>query len=410
MFTVIPISNFSKSIFDQVTPAQIKQLQKASSCYIVNSYIFNQLQNVTFPINNKKGIKNVLEFLEYLDMKILDSRDGRIEIPKDVFENYFTSIHYTKYQEILYKLKIIAVTLHDDGTLYTTNYIGKTEPGVKQLKPKCKIYRVGFDYLNNKTLAMVIPHERKTEIKVDNRIKGIDKRFVKTIKTVAINLLPAVEDEIAEYRRGKITFNQLKSRLSRVLQLKRIKFIKKGTNVNRVYHSLSNISKVSRKHLDIPFYFIDVKNCQPLLLCALMVKDNHMFDDAYQLDCENAVFYDRFKGFGANKIDTKKLLYRHVFFGFKPHEKINQKFKEIYPNTWEYLYDVSKTKESLASKLQNLESELFNVLIPNKSRHFFTLFDAIYFDRIDDAGAITITIQDFFGELGLKVQVDFDKN
>ena len=133
MFTVIPISNFSKSIFDQVTPAQIKQLQKASSCYIVNSYIFNQLQNVTFPINNKKGIKNVLEFLEYLDMKILDSRDGRIEIPKDVFENYFTSIHYTKYQEILYKLKIIAVTLHDDGTLYTTNYIGKTEPGVKQL-------------------------------------------------------------------------------------------------------------------------------------------------------------------------------------------------------------------------------------------------------------------------------------
>jgi hypothetical protein len=107
-----------------------------------------------------------------------------------------------------------------------------------------------------------------------------------------------------------------------------------------------------------------------------------------------------------DKTTTKKLLYRHVFFGFKPKEKINQHFRELYPKTWEYLYQLFKTDISLASKLQNLESELFNVLIPAKSKHFFTLFDAIYFDDLQDAAELKRNIHNFFYELGLQVDVE----
>jgi hypothetical protein len=414
MFTQIQINDFSKSIFIQVTKKEVNQLKSATSSFVVNTTVFNQLLSRNdYPINKKLAIINILEFLEYLDQKIIDSYDGRVEIPKNVFEKHFTSHHYLDYQEILYSLSIIKVTLHDDGTLYTANWKEKTPKGEQQPEAKCKIFKVGFDYLNNNTLSLVIPVQKKAVIKIDNQIKGMDKRFIKTIKTVEINLLPALEDEIDEYRRGDIKFNQLKNRLHRIFQLKRIKYIKKGKKVDRIFHSLSNISRVSRKHLTIPFHNIDVKNCQPLLLCCLMVKDGHLYDDNYKNDCEKAVFYAQFKGFGPKKIDVKVLLYRHVFFGFKPHEKINQYFKELYPKTWEYLNNVAKlkkekTKITLASKLQNLESELFNNLVPDKSKYFFTLFDAIYFDRLVDAAELKDKIENFFNDMGLVVLVELD--
>ncbi|WP_294963426.1 hypothetical protein [uncultured Flavobacterium sp.] len=405
MFTQIPINTFNRSIFDQITKKEINRLKKATNSFVANTTVFNQLLSYeNYPINKKLAITNILEFLEYVDIKLQKSYDAKIKIPKSIFEKYFTSHHYISYQEILAKLNIIKVTIYPDGSFYTCNWEGKEGP---VLEPKCKIYQVSYNYINMKALSLIIPEQKKKILSISNELEWLDKRFIKTIETVQINLLAAFNDEILQFRTGTINFNQLKCRLHRILQLQRKRKIKKGKRVNRIYHSLTNISKISRRHFNIPFIFLDVKNCQPLLLCALMIKDGYDFDLEYKLDCEWAFFYDQFKCFGNNdKGATKRLLYRHVFFGFKPNKKINQHFKKLYPATWEYLHQLSKTDISLASKLQNLESELFNVLIPAKSKHFFTLFDAIYFDDLRDAAQLECNITKFFDDLGLEVVVE----
>ena len=74
--------------------------------------------------------------------------------------------------------------------------------------------------------------------------------------------------------------------------------------------------------------------------------------------------------------------------------------------TWESLLKINQGEKSLAFYLQNLESELFNKLTPAKSKYYFTLFDAIYFDNIDDVAPLTTTINEFFNSLNIKVQVE----
>jgi hypothetical protein len=405
MFTQIPINTFNPSIFDQITKKEINRLKKATNSFVVNTKVFNRLNDYDdYPINKKLAIINILEFLEYIDIKLQKSYDSKIKIPKSVFEKYFTSHFYTSYQEILDRLNIIRVTRHPDGTFYTCNYEGKNGP---KLKSKCKIYQISYNYQTMNELSLVIPDQKKSSSGIENEVEWLDRRFVKTVENVQIDLIAAINDEIFQFRIGNINFKQLKCRLHHILRLQRKRKIKLGKKVNRIYHSLTNISKISRKHLSIPFIYLDVKNCQPLLLCGLMIKEGHDFDFSYQSDCEFAFFYEQFMSFGNDdKTTTKKLLYRHVFFGFKPKEKINQHFRELYPKTWEYLYQLFKTDISLASKLQNLESELFNVLIPAKSKHFFTLFDAIYFDDLQDAAELKRNIHNFFYELGLQVDVE----
>jgi hypothetical protein len=411
MFTQIKINDLSISIFDQLSKKEIKLLKNATTSFVVQTNVYNKLLQIEkFPIENKKlAITNVLKFLEYLDKNLHESYDNKIQIPKSVFESYFTAHHYIKYQEILSKLNIISVTAYLDGSFYNCNYEGKKGP---VLPSKCKLYAVSHDYINNDNcLSLIIPKQRNTSIKIDNQIPELDKRFINTISTIGVDLLAAINSEIKEYRKRKINFIQLTCRLHRLFQMKRKRFIKYGPKVNRIYHSLSNISRISRKHLDVKMFYLDVKNCQPLLLCALMKRDNYTIDDQYQKDCENAVFYENFYPMhNDDRNITKVMTYRHVFFGFKPHEEVNKRFKVLYPKTWGYLYKLSKTGVSLASRLQNLEAELFNNLSPEKSKKYFTLFDAIYFNKKQDSAELWLKIEKFFGELGLKVKLDFKEN
>lgn len=64
-----------------------------------------------------------------------------------------------------------------------------------------------------------------------------------------------------------------------------------------------------------------------------------------------------------------------------------------------------KKKKSLASQLQNLESRLFNKIIPEKSKYFFTLFDAIYFDKSQDRFQLEKNIKGYFNSFNIKVTV-----
>ena len=77
----------------------------------------------------------------------------------------------------------------------------------------------------------------------------------------------------------------------------------------------------------------------------------------------------------------------------------------MYPKAWKSLNAISKTDTSLASRLQNLEAELFNNLKPKYSKYYYTLFDAIYYSNIADKKQLTKEIKDFFGGLNIKVRI-----
>lgn len=67
--------------------------------------------------------------------------------------------------------------------------------------------------------------------------------------------------------------------------------------------------------------------------------------------------------------------------------------------------DLGQTKITLASILQNLESELFNNLKIKNSEYYFTLFDAIYFSDEVDEYDLRRQIIDYFQKLDLTVTI-----
>ena len=159
-------------------------------------------------------------------------------------------------------------------------------------------------------------------------------------------------------------------------------------------------------------YDIDIVNCQPLLLVAYLTENDSLdFDLNYKNDCEDGLFYERFYDIDRPKnisniewrSEIKVKLYKSIFFSFNKKSKINKKFKELYPKTWESLEKISITDISLASRLQNLESNLFNNIIPKHSEFYFTLFDAIYFNNIMDKYKIENEIKNYFNNFNIKV-------
>ncbi|MFA9213051.1 MAG: hypothetical protein ACEQSR_04290 [Candidatus Methylacidiphilales bacterium] len=247
---------------------------------------------------------------------------------------------------------------------------------------------------------------------VINEIEGINTKYLKTIKNVTVDLKQAFKAEITNYVENNLLQKTLKIRLQFLLALVyNIRYIKKGKKVDRYFHSISNLSKISRKFLTInnmKFHELDVSNCQPLLLVYYLKVNCHSFDEAYIQDCENATFYSKFftkKPTAKDLKQLKKGILSCVYFGFEENNKINKKFKVLYPLTHLALKYIHENKIELAVELQNLEAEVFNNLIPKESNHFFTIFDSINFDNIADKEDLTSQIEQKFKSLGLSVKV-----
>ena len=131
-------------------------------------------------------------------------------------------------------------------------------------------------------------------------------------------------------------------------------------------------------------------------------------DSNYLADCENAEIYYRFvtgKKY-KTKDDVKKPLYSAIYFDFKPKKKIAQKFKKLYPLTYNSIELLHSCDTTVASKLQNLEASVFNDIVPKKSKYYFTLFDAIYFTDKADIPNLTEQIVNKFGEYRITPKVD----
>jgi hypothetical protein len=306
---------------------------------------------------------------------------------------------------------------------------------INNSKIKTKRYKLTDEYKNDELCLIIINDKKDIIYDIDGKY---NKKFTKAIIETTIDIKSAILDEI-KYEKSH---NSLRSRLNTIFNLYEKRYIKKGFNVDRVFHSLTNISKVSRKHLSVKglkFNNIDIVNCQPLLLCYYLIKNNLKIDSKYINDCELGKLYERFIIEGtqykdkeyiiknnkivATKINTidigynlteeeykiirdkiKVLLYKSIFFDFKPETDIAKKFNEIYPEVYSTLNKLETTDLKMAARLQNIEAELFNDLIPNKSKYFFTLFDAIYFTSLEDTGDIILELSKKFHKMGLVPQ------
>jgi hypothetical protein len=396
MIEIIP---FNRNIFDKFT---IDCKKMTRYVYINNLDIVAKLATMELPIANRRiALRNIFDFLTYIDTKIEQNENTIIPISQSILISYFNRNVYKKYMDILSNLDIITKVPYEDGTFY--------KKGSLYLQ-----YRVHNAYLNDEDLAIISLEDDRSKENFTNEVEGLDKRFENTIKKLEINIPLAIEAEIKHFREKSLSIYALRNRISRIFYTKRKRFIKKGKKVNRIYHSFTNLTKVSRKFFNVNLYDIDIVNCQPLLLVALLEKNGFKYDKSYKIDCEAGCFYERFMDI--NKPDdvssyewrngnTKPALYKSIFFGFNKASKHNKRFLELYPETWNSLKIISEECNPLASQLQNLESDLFNNLIPKKSKHYFTLFDAIYFDNILDRFSLEKEIKDYFQRYGINVAI-----
>ncbi len=395
MIEIIP---FNRSILNSFS-IETKKLTRY--VYINNIDLIAKLLSMELPISNKRiALRNIFDFLTYIDAKINQSEKTIVPISQSTLIEFFNRNCYRKYMDILSSLDIITRVPYNDGTFYTKG------------SQHCQ-YRIHNEYLLQEDLAIIVLEDDRTKDTFLNEVEGIDKRYSDTIKKLDINLQSAIEAEIGHFNENGLSISALRSRISRILYTKRKRFIKKGTKVDRIYHSFTNLSRVARKHFSIKMNDIDIVNCQPLLLVALLKQNGFKSDRSYQTDCEAGCFYERFIDINKPKdlseeewrTETKKSLYKNIFFGFAEASKHNKRFRELYPNTWSSLMIISNNCESLASQLQNLESALFNNLIPNKSKHYFTLFDAIYFDNILDRYELEKSIKSYFAKYDIQVSI-----
>lgn len=400
MIEIIP---FNKKLFDTFN---ISTKKLTRYVYINNLDLICKLSTMELPIANRRiALTNIFDFLTYLDVKSNQEDSTTIQMDTKVLISFFNRNEYKKYMKILSDLEILTKVSYKDGTFYTAPFkSSKSKPS-----QSCQ-YRMHSDYINDEDLAIIVLEDDRSKDSFKNEVASLDKKYVNTIKKLDVNIPSAIAAEIENFKANGLSVSVLRNRISRIFYTKRKRFIKMGKKVDRIYHSFTNLSKISRKHFNINMNDIDIVNCQPLLLVALLKKNGFKSDPTYQRDCEAGCFYERFMDInddGLSEEDqrtyTKKSLYKNIFFGFNTRSKHNKRFQELYPSTWSSLENISKNCESLASQLQNLESGLFNNLIPKKSKHYFTLFDAIYFDNLLDRYELEKTIKEYFNQYDIDV-------
>lgn len=340
-----------------------------------------------FPIkNNRMAVQNIMKFLAHIDTLLKRQEGSIVPIAQGVLIEFFSKNKYCEYISLLKKMKVMTAVPYRNGKYYDKS------------KNKCKLFRFHNDYLVQDLAILFINRKGKME----NVILGnFPEKLVDTIMNIEVDVQSAIKAELE----NKTSNNSLRCRLSVLLKLYSKRWIKKGKNVDRVYHSLSNLSKISREYLHIDgahFHDIDVKNCQPLLLCYLLLKQELPVDKEYIKSCEEASLYEDFIEPPFTREATKVLLYKSVYFDFKPSHPTTKRFKQLFPLTYSSLQIISKDRITIASKLQNLEAEIFNGIIPKKSKNYFTLFDAVYFTDARDILGLKNMIEEKFMAFGIK--------
>lgn len=398
MINIIPIN---KDIFNNNDISKVK----TKSIYCVDLNLISLLLNINeYPHKKNLSIEKILKFIQWFEISMDDNSSlnlGWQYLKSNLDKNY------KSYMDILSYNKIITPVKNDSGKYY--------QKGIET-----KRYRLLDKWTQNDDLCLVYfdCDKRNVDVKIDDNINNldIDKRYIYTITSkLKIDYTSALKDEIINWQEKGFSTSRLRKRLSILFSSKDFRYIKKGYKVNRVYHSFSNISKISRKHFNIPMSNIDLKNSQPLFLVAYLIENNLPYDETYKTDCESGEIYEKFYNTRIEDFSTdseqlrnrvKVSMYKNILFGFNENSLYNKKFKELYPKVWRCLKDIKDSDDTLACILQNKEAELFNNLNPKRSKYFFTLFDAIYYSDENDTLDLLKDINKFFNNLGIKAQTE----
>jgi hypothetical protein len=418
MIKIIPFQN---DIFDN---AELNKCDLTSYTYITPVKLVNKLMDTKLPIEKRKALIRIFNFLNFLDSHAKD--DNTLRINKFKLEEFLTRNKYREYMQLLRKLNVIH-KVRENGE-YNSCYYKKLNPKNNKIEyfsngrfykdfsqvptPIPTKYKLHRDYSDATELAIVILEEKKKEVPIFNcEIEKLNAKYQNTIKGLNLNVLSAINAEVENWKIKQLSNFALRIRISKILSTSKGRYIKKGKKVNRIYHSFVNISRVAREHLDKKFYSLDIVNCQPLMLVAYLKENNMSVDLSYQKDCEIGKFYENFYDLNDliilddKRSKVKSSIYQNIFFGFYKKSRYNKIFKELYPKTWDSLCAISKTKISLASRLQNMEASLFNNLFPKYSKYYYTLFDAIYYTNKTDTKQLTKEINFFFDSLNIKTQI-----
>src|SRR5690554_1400222 len=214
------------------------------------------------------------------------------------------------------------------------------------------------------------------------------------------------------------------SRVNNIFRALTHRTMKKGEKVNRIYSTLTLLSSESRKHLHMNnqyLYSTYLVNAQPTLLVKLIQSLGMSIDDEYieivstgkfyeiimKYAAENNIIedsiynkktklYDRFD-YG-DRDQVKVLCYRGIFFYQHENKNIWEIFSELFPKTARSIKDIKEIDAgvTLASRLQNLEAEIFHNIILDSP--YFIVHDAVYYIRKSDKKSIKQQIKCRFGE------------
>jgi hypothetical protein len=377
---------------------------------ILPTPIINKLIKSDLPIKNtRKAILNISSFLAYINHKIELENTTTISISRDIFYRFFGLHTYVQYKELLTELEIITKVPYEDGQWYNYN----KENG----KLKTQQYRVHNKYLNYEDYSIIIfplSRRQKTKLKqtkkTDIQTKNVNPIMVNTIINAELDYAKVVQSELEHHISHQTTPFSLYVRLIRAFSLNHTRYIKNGNKVDRIYHSFSNLSKVTRKCFITKFNSIDLKNAQPILLALLLNKEGKSFEQEYTKICENGEFYELFMNNEHTDRDKIKVeVYKSLFFAFNKRSRVNKEFKLLFPQLWNILFEISKSEISLASRLQNIEADIFNNLLVDKSTQMFTLFDAIYFNNEKDVDYVCKQLNSYASRYNIKFTLDIEK-
>jgi len=362
---------------------------------------FNTIQ---LPIKNKKiALLNVAEFLQWLNMMYSKDNKSLVVIPTTTFERYFNNRLYPAYKQILKDLNILTQVQYENGMGWS-----KDEGIAKQ-------YRIHNEYLNT-TDFTVITVKEEVIAKVNFSMKTT-QAMLKTLLNETLNYEKVFNDEVEYHNTNETSKFSLFIRLTKALSISTERYIKQGTKSDRVYHSFSNLSRITRKCFFTKFFNIDLKNSQPTMLVLYMLINKIEFDTLYQRHCEDGVFYEQFYNLLDRTVynteedfrnEIKRNIYKGIFFAFNTNSEYNFRFRALYPKTWKVLQDLNKQDTSVASILQNTEADIFNNLKVKTSSRYYTLFDAIYYNNKKDTEDISKQILKYGEDRGVKFTLKYE--
>jgi len=314
-------------------------------------------------------------------------------IHSNIWKHYFTTVKYKAYQKILEDLRILKqINIRDKRKYlvgeYSTHYL------FDELWFKGQLIKLYIWTGRNKATLNSIRYDFEIWSEDEEKKNVVAENAVNyDISSIRLLADQAIDAEI-KYSESldKIKKKALPHRLTTIQNFElKTNDISQGVRSHRLYHKISMLSRIARKWLrdykGRPYKCLDVVNCQPLLLCAILNKYNYPIDQKYLQHCQEGIFYEQFGNFGFDRDCVKKQIYKTVLFAQKPKRRFNQAFRTLYPVTYASLIKLAESSEySVAAELQRAESNVFNNIVGfGEDRHgFFTLFDAVYYSDPKD--------------------------